>query len=65
VASNNPDGQPIYRVLNEKLAASFKHNPPSALVFDFTQLEYKWGDQMAELLRSWGVPFMVVKSSFT
>src|SRR5712692_2252230 len=61
-ASNRRECVGIYRILNEALMLISGKVRPSALVFDFSGLDYTWGDQMAELLGSWGLPVAVVTS---
>ena len=64
-ASNSHECIGIYRILNEALMLAsrvFRPSGPSALVFDFSELNYKWGDDMAELLGTWGLPIAIVTS---
>lgn len=60
-ASSNARDFPIYAALKKALADAIREET-QAIVFDFRRLKYEYGDNMAELLGRWGVPFAVVVS---
>lgn len=61
-ASNRRECHGIYRILNEALMLTLEKIRPSSLIFDFRELDYTWGDNMAKLLGSWDLPTAVVTS---
>ena len=61
-ASNRRECIGIYRILNEALMLLSRDFRPAALVFDFSELNYESGDDMAELLGTWGLPIAIVTS---
>lgn len=62
-ASNRPDCIGIYGILDDSIKISERDFRPEALAFDFSRLQYEWGDGMARLIASWGLPVAVVTSS--
>jgi hypothetical protein len=62
-ASNRRDCIGIYSLLSAAIQLAIRDSIPSAIVFDLSAVTYEWGDGMASVIGSWGLPIAVVASA--